>query len=347
MVIDEFAFVDRPDELLKAALALGMWGGQAAVLSTHNGADNPFNELIQDIRSGRLPYKLHRTDFNQAVEQGLYKAVCRTLGQPWSPEAEARYKADIARQYGEAAQEELFCVPRKSGGAYLPHNLIETAMDNSRAGPVIRLSPPAADFVDWPNEAGTAWVEEQLEVLIRPVLAGLNPQHRHAFGVDFGRSGDLTSFWFVAEADDLSLYAALVVELSNMPFHIQEALLKAIGQNLPRFAGGSLDARGNGAALAEAARRQWGPELIHEVQITAAWYATEMPLVKRRLEDKTYFWPKDAAIRDDMRKVVLVGGLPKIDRQRDQTAQGQRHGDSAVAAAMANHAFRLAPDIDF
>jgi phage FluMu gp28-like protein len=48
VVIDEAAFVDDLGEILKAALALLMWGGQVVVISTHNGADNAFNELAQD-----------------------------------------------------------------------------------------------------------------------------------------------------------------------------------------------------------------------------------------------------------------------------------------------------------
>ncbi|MDT9702019.1 terminase large subunit domain-containing protein, partial [Streptomyces sp. P17] len=46
VIIDEAAFVESLPELLKAALAFLMWGGQVVVCSTHDGADNPFNELI-------------------------------------------------------------------------------------------------------------------------------------------------------------------------------------------------------------------------------------------------------------------------------------------------------------
>ncbi len=52
-VIDEAAFHDDLKGLLKAALAFTMWGGCVRVISTHNGAENPFNELVTDIRAGR------------------------------------------------------------------------------------------------------------------------------------------------------------------------------------------------------------------------------------------------------------------------------------------------------
>ena len=74
VVIDEAAFVDNLPELLKAALALLMWGGQVIVISTHNGGDNEFNEVVSETRDGKLPYSLHRIDIDQAVEDGLYLA---------------------------------------------------------------------------------------------------------------------------------------------------------------------------------------------------------------------------------------------------------------------------------
>src|SRR5262249_37667450 len=62
-VIDEAAFHDDLPGLLKAALAFTMWGGSVHVISTHNGADSSFNELVCDIRAGRRPYALHRITF--------------------------------------------------------------------------------------------------------------------------------------------------------------------------------------------------------------------------------------------------------------------------------------------
>jgi phage FluMu gp28-like protein len=47
VIIDKAAFVEDLGELRKAAIALQMWGGCVRILSTHNGDDNPFNELIK------------------------------------------------------------------------------------------------------------------------------------------------------------------------------------------------------------------------------------------------------------------------------------------------------------
>ncbi len=46
-VIDEAAFHEDLPGLLKAALAFTMWGGRVRIIASHNGANNPFNELLR------------------------------------------------------------------------------------------------------------------------------------------------------------------------------------------------------------------------------------------------------------------------------------------------------------
>lgn len=345
VVLDEFAFVDAPEELLKAALALGMWGGQIAVLSTHNGVDNPFYELVQNIKSGKLPYQLHRTDFDQAVAQGLYKAVCRSLKKAWSADDEEKYKADIVKQYGDAADEELFCIPRKSGGAYIPLNLIETAMVGGDEKVILRITPPASDFVDWPRAAVEAWTALFIAQEIEPRLKALNSKLRHVYGYDVGRLADLSVLWVLAEEVNLDASTALIIEMSQLPFKVQENIMRAVEYGLPSFAGAAIDAGGIGASLAEAARQEWGPELIHEIKLSESWYSTNFPPLKGRFEDKGLTIPPDTHLRNDLRQIKVIKGLPRLDDVRVKTADGQRHGDAAIALTLADYALRHAPDI--
>jgi hypothetical protein len=51
-------------------------GRLGAIISSHNGEDNPFNELCRDIEAGKLPYAIHNTTFREAVADGLYQRVC-------------------------------------------------------------------------------------------------------------------------------------------------------------------------------------------------------------------------------------------------------------------------------
>ena len=81
VVIDEAAFHDDLPEVMKAAFALLIWGGKVVIISTHDGAENPFNQLCEDIKKGDLPYKLLHCSFDEAVQDGLFKRICFTKGK--------------------------------------------------------------------------------------------------------------------------------------------------------------------------------------------------------------------------------------------------------------------------
>ena len=136
VIIDEAAFHDDLPELLKAAMALLMWGGQVHIISTHDGVDNPFNELITDCRAGKKPYAVHRITFDDALADGLYKRICLRRGIEWTAEGEAAWVAEIRQSYGEDAAEELDCIPKNGGGKWLNRALIESRM--SPYTPVLR-----------------------------------------------------------------------------------------------------------------------------------------------------------------------------------------------------------------
>lgn len=332
VVIDEAAFVDDLDELLKAALALLMWGGQVVVISTHNGVDNSFNILVQEIRAGRLPYSLHRITLDDALSDGLYHRICAVTKKPWSQEAEESWRADLIKTYGDGADEELFCIPRQSAGAYLPLPMLQACMD--REIPVITWLEPAADFVDWPLPVAETWTRGWIAERLADILASLPKDRAHYCGVDFGRSGDLSVFWPATEEKDLRLTPPFVLELRNCPHRTQQQILFAVLDALPRFSGVSLDARGNGSALAEAARQQYGTGLVREVMIAEGWYRETMPLLKAGLEDKTLILPGNADILSDFRSLQVVKGVARVPDKRGKDTTGGRHGDSVIACAM-------------
>ncbi|OQY20089.1 MAG: hypothetical protein B6I36_02270 [Desulfobacteraceae bacterium 4572_35.1] len=72
VVIDEAAFHDKLDELLKAAVALLIWGGKVRIISTHNGNTNPFNELVQEIRKGQRADADEELDVVPSNSAGAY-----------------------------------------------------------------------------------------------------------------------------------------------------------------------------------------------------------------------------------------------------------------------------------
>lgn len=299
-----------------------------------NGEDNPFNELVKEIRAGVKNYSLHRTTLDDAIADGLYKIICKRANppRPWTKEDEDAWRAGIIADYGDGADEELFCIPNRSSGAYLTTAMIEACM--SEDVPLLTWTPPAPDFVDWPELVAATYTKGWFLEHVAPLLSRLPDDCAHFAGEDFGRSGDLSVFIPATETRDLRLVPPFVLELRDCPHRTQKQILFAILDALPRFGGISLDARGNGSALAEAARQTYGPELVREVMISEAWYRETMPKLKARFEDKTLLLPKRAEILSDFRLLRVVKGVARVPEKRTKDKTGGRHGDAAVAAAM-------------
>lgn len=127
-VFDEAAFHPDFKALLKAAMALMMWGCRIMILSSHNGDGNVFNELVKDIRSGKRPGQVYRVTFQEAIADGLFKRVCQMTGKEWSPDAEKTWVTYMYDSYGDDAAEELDVIPSSGSGVVLTRAQIERCM---------------------------------------------------------------------------------------------------------------------------------------------------------------------------------------------------------------------------
>lgn len=339
IVIDEAAFHEKLDELLKAALAMLIWGGKVRVISTHNGQDNPFNELITDIRAGKRSGTVHRVTFKEAVTDGLFVRVCYRLGKPWSKEDEITWVKHVYDFYGDGAAEELDCIPANSAGAWLSRALIESRM--SADTPVLRWECKEG-FELLPDSVRQAECQDWIDANLKTQIEGLCKELISFVGEDFGRSGDLSVLVPLIQQQNLVRKNPFVIELRNVPFRQQEQICFYLIDNLPRFRGGAFDARGNGQYLAEVAMQRYGAMRIEQIMLSENWYREHMPPVKAALEDGTLNdLPKDADILDDLRAVHVVRGVPRIPETRTTGQDNKkRHGDAAVAVALAYYASR-------
>jgi phage FluMu gp28-like protein len=113
---------------------------------------------------------------------------------------------------------------------------------------------------------------------------------------------------------------------------------------LPNFHAGKHDARGNGQYLAEVACQRYG-ERIEAVMLSQGWYLENTPRLKTRIEERTFLLPADADTVSDMRQIKLIRGIPKVpdDAVTRGSDGGQRHGDAAIAAVLANAASEADP----
>lgn len=346
VIIDEAAFHENLAGLIKAAIALLMWGGQVRIISTHFGDANEFNEIIQEIRAGRLEYSLHRCTLDDALADGLFQRICLVRGKEWTPKAEAEWRQKLINFYRGNADEELFCIPSQGTGVYLARVLIERCMNE--ALPVIKWSC-SNEFAMLPDEDRSAAALDFCREHLLPLLDLLPKQRKHCFGEDFARSANLTVLYPATISETLRLRVPFVVELFNVPFREQELICFYILDRLPLFQHGAFDGRGNGQYLSERAQQKYGMLKITQVMLTEAWYREEMPKWKAHFEDGTIELPKNDEHMDDYRAVKMVRGVPKIPEKQtatkpDAAAIGiARHGDAAIASCMMVFASRQAP----
>jgi len=330
VIIDEAAFVDSLAELLKAALAFLMWGGQVVVVSTHNGTANPFNELCQDILKGRKPYTHMRVDFDEALQEGLFQRICLVTGKEWSPEAEALWRDEIRAFYGDAAEEELDCVPAQGSGVFLSAAMIEERMFEA---PVLRLALPPSFFQLPPPKKESeiaAWIADYLDPVLKQTI---DPLLRSGFGMDVGRYRDLSILAPIQVMRTLKRVVPFLVELDRVPFAQQKQIAAHILKALPRRVGARVDGTGIGAGIAEDLETGHGTETI---KITTEWYRVELPPLKGAFEDDDILIPRDAEVLADLRALKMVRGIPMLPSLRVKAGTGGvRHGDAAIAIALA------------
>lgn len=341
VVIDEAAFHCDLGEMLKAALALVIWGGRIRVISTHDGADNPFAQLCDDLRSGRQSGSLHKISFRDAIADGLARRIARVKRVEYSPAFEAQLIAEVYGYYRSNAAEELDVIPSAGSGTYLTRAQILQTQDPT--APVVRIARPA----DWsllPPPQRKQEIADWCEMHLAPHLAQLPRSARHWYGYDFARRAHKSSMWVLGEHGSARSRCALVVEMSRMPYDQQEEIAAYIVRALPRWCGGAHDAGGNGGWLAERMAQRFGASRILQIQLSQRWYSDNMPRLRAAIEDGSTTTPEDADILGDLRSIKVESGVPKPDAVEAIGADGEkRHGDSAVALCLALHAREHAP----
>ncbi len=175
VIMDEAAFMDDVQEAIDAAMALLMWGGSIIIVSTHFGVDNPFNTLINEIRSGERAGAVMTITFNDAIADGLYERVALVAPKAILPKEQ--WIADIRKKYGAAAAQELDCIPSIGGNPWIdPAHL--TACSHPDAGkPELYQKGPAFHgydvarrrdgIIQWTFEevGGILWLREKWEAV--------------------------------------------------------------------------------------------------------------------------------------------------------------------------------------
>ncbi|PZP55229.1 MAG: hypothetical protein DI604_36595, partial [Delftia acidovorans] len=281
-----------------------------------------------------------------ALKDGLFERICLVNAHKhgeWTAEKEADWREKLVSDYGDGADEELYCIPAQGSGAWLTTPLIEARMVKPPAGQerVLRLSLPA-EFVFRPEVARNAEIQAWIDSVLMPVMEDtIDPALMSAFGHDVARHRDASVMVPIQIGRTLRRIVPFVVELHRVPFVHQEQIRDAMLRRLPRLIGGCTDATGLGAQMAESAMLKFGPSFV-EVKLSTEWYRTEMPPLKDAFEQDNISLPADADHVGDLRLVKIIRGVAQIPNLRTTSATGEkRHGDYAVGLALAYSATRM------
>ena len=299
-VLDEAAFCDDLDELLKAATAMTQWGGQVRIVSTHNGQSNPFNKLVTEVREGKhSQYALHRVTLDDAIAQGLVRRIYSVTGQTWHADADADWRAKIVGGYlsREAADEELLCIPSQGGGAWLNWQWLRHAEHND---------------------------------------AGLPEQYNggHIYiGVDIARRNDLWVATVLERVGDVLWLRELRAE-RGITFAEQASIVADLVRryNPIRIA---VDQTGMGEAVVEQMQDAHGKSRVEGVLLTSPKRLAVATAIREALEDGRLRLPANEALRADLHSIKAETGptgAPRLVAERSGT---DGHADRFWALALA------------
>jgi len=302
-VVDEAAFVNDVDEVIKSAMAFVIWGGSVRIISTHNGIANPFNRLIEDIREGRFDYGLHTIKFSTAVRQGLLRRILEVINtslpddeqRAVNDNAEDELHAGIRAMYERNADEELECIPAAGSGAYFDRQLIRACMTDDAGDPGL-------------YQRGLCFV-----------------------GVDLARSRHK---WvaYVGEAVGNRIVIREKIKLASPAKAEQDAVMAGIFERY-KVARAKCDATGMGMGYVEGWQEAIDRSRIEAVTFTSAIRLYMADQLRTWFEDRRIDLDTDTTLLDDaalFRSQVTPTGTPQLIV--DENADG--HGDAIWALAL-------------
>lgn len=325
--LSELAFHEQAREMWKAAAPVTTWSGQVRILSSHNGVDSVFNELVMQARKHADPelygqpsstdFKatVHRTDIYDAVGDGLCERINAVSG---GSKTRDEFIADLKSRCAtlEVWEEEYECIPSKQGGSYFPHALLTPCVRQRCAMPT-----------------------EDLDAFIAGIKARSPLCDRVSAGSDIGRVNDRFVIWVWGRCGTARITLGVLV-WQGQPFdRMEHAIGTLMNTQLPmagdrtgRVSRLSIDASGLGMQLGERMARQHRGR-VEPVSMTGAVKEDMFTRLRAGLEEITVELPDDSVTLSDIssiRKEITAAGNVRYSAASNEHG----HADRATAAAL-------------
>lgn len=363
-ILDEAAQADVKAWRTAAAGSV-MWGGRLAIISTYFGTDNDFYRLVETAKDDE-GIGLHEVDIYQALDEGLYKIMCRKARRPWSPEAEAAWVEWLRTTLypdGLFAQE-CECIPEGGKGQKIPRAVVERCLTLGPDKCTIFEACGGEHPTVWLNEevvgrSATSWetkdadaaevkerlntMRQWLEVHVAPSLARINREgHAQFVGLDYGRTVNLSVFTVAIVRRSRVREARLIIELENMPWPEQHLVQDFLWAGLDNLQGGAADKGGNGEPAAEDAQTKTRG-VVRATKIGSGWHNPKFTAVERRLLEQAWLLPRhhEALVGDLTSLRTAKGKIVAPQRTTKGARKQKRHADGAFALALCEQAMSM------
>ena len=302
-ILDEFALHEDPEGLYNVAYPGITWGGQLEIISTHRGAHNFFNRLIEEVRTNKNEKKisLHRVTLTDALEQGFLKKLKAKL-----PPEDPRQSMDEGDYY----------------------NFIKNSCASEKSFLQEYMCQPCDDATNLLNY-------EALEGCFYTHQADWNHySHGPMFmGIDLARTQDLSVFAVFEKLGDLYFLRELRC-LKDARFDEQEAVFNHLFSTF-QISHVCIDQTGIGRQFVERAQTRFGSHCIQGIQFSQKMKEDMAFHLKTHVDQHTLRIPRDEALIEDLLSLKLEEN-GKLSAQHSNNG----HADRFWAIALALYADR-------
>ena len=337
--LDEFALRNDPRSVYDIASPTIDWGGRLSIISTHRGATNFFNKLIQDERDPdprkHRGISLHKVTLSTALDEGFLWKLQTKL-----PEDDPRMQMDEADYYNyqrkRVSSEERFlqeyeCEPEDEASVFLPYDLLQ----GSFYAPGDDLVEHTETTSDFRGKKGR--IRYLLPRGVQPsgLVDYLKTLDALYHGKDVARKKDLSVDVFGERRDGI-LFVRAVIEFDRVAFSRQERELYPI---MPHVARSCVDETGIGAQFAERCGEKFGAWRCEGITFTRASKEMLAGPVRTLFEDRAGRIPDDERFIGDLRMIQkeTVGDHVRYVATDDDD-EADSHADRFWGLALMIHA---------
>ncbi len=257
------------------------------------------------MREGKHAYALHRITLDDAIAEGLARRIASVKQAPWHDNYAEEWRAREINKYPtrEMAEEELFCTPKQTGGAWLAWQWLRAA-EHQQAG-----------------------VPEHF-------AGGLT-----YIGIDVARRQDLWVALVLERVGDV-LWVRELIARQGIPFAEQHSIVARLVEDY-RPSRIAVDQTGMGEAVVEQLQEAHGKYRVEGIILSAPRRLDVATALREVLEDGRLRIPVDEALRHDLHSIkaeTSITGTPRLVAERSGT---DGHADRFWALALATAAAQV------